>query len=61
MGKTSLTANKKYQQRVYRNIACRLPKDLVEQFRDLVKMNGDSQAAIIKAAMENYIKEKTPE
>jgi len=52
---TSWQVKKKYNAKVYKTVSTQLPKDLVEQFREVVKQNGDSQAQIIKSALEEYI------
>lgn len=38
-------------------IAARVPKDLAERFRAVTSERGDSQAAIIKKAIETYLDE----
>lgn len=45
----------KYNAKNYDTISVRLPKELVQQFREKVASNGDSQAKIIKEAIEAYI------
>lgn len=56
MGKANPETVKKWQAEHYLNVACRVPKELAEAFREKCKENGDSQAAIIKKAMEDYLK-----
>lgn len=56
IGKTSYEVKKRYEDKVYTMIAARIPKDLAEQFRTLTAERGDSQAAIIKKAIEEYLK-----
>lgn len=48
-------ANRRYSDKNYRQIKVSLPIALVEEFRATVKANGDSQAAIIRKAIENYL------
>lgn len=55
MGKTSYEVKEKYKKKVYAQVKADLPKELVLEFRTLVKQNGDSQAQIIKSALEEYI------
>lgn len=45
----------KYNAKNYDTISVRLPKELVQQFREKVASNGDSQAKIIKEAIEAYL------
>ena len=55
--KTSYEVKKRYEDKMYTMIAARVPKDLAEQFRTVTAERGDSQAAIIKKAIETYIAE----
>lgn len=55
MGKTSSEVKNRYNSKVYSPISVKLPKELVAQFRDACKANGDSQAQIIKEAIEQYL------
>ena len=57
IGKTSYEVKKRYENKVYTMIAARIPKDLAEQFRTVTAQKGDSQAAIIKDAIEKYLDE----
>ena len=41
---------------MYSRIVADVPKDLAEQFRTVTSERGDSQAAIIKKAIEEYLK-----
>ena len=45
----------KYNAKNYDTISVRLPKELVQQFREKVAFNNDSQAKIIKEAIEAYL------
>ena len=56
--KTSYEAKKRYESRVYSRIAANIPKDLAERFRAATAERGDSQASIIKAAIEAYLADK---
>lgn len=48
-------ANRRYTEKNYRQIKVALPIALVEEFRATTKVNGDSQAAIIRRAIEDYL------
>ena len=48
-------ANRRYTEKNYRQVKVNLPIALVEEFRATTKENGDSQAAIIRKAIENYL------
>lgn len=48
-------ANRRYAEKNYRQVKVNLPIALVEEFRATTKENGDSQAAIIRRAIENYL------
>ena len=45
----------KYNAKNYDTISVRLPKELVQQFREKCASNSDSQAKIIKEAIEAYL------
>ena len=53
--KTSTEAKRQYNQKMYSRIVADIPKDLAEQFRTVTAEKGDSQAAIIKKAIEQYL------
>lgn len=55
MGKTSSIVKERYNRKVYTQIAFRLPKDLVAAFKAKCATDGISQAAIIRAAIEDYL------
>ena len=48
-------ATRRYIDKNYRQIKVNLPIALVEEFRATTKANGDSQASIIRKAIENYL------
>ena len=52
-------ATAKYRQEHQLLISYRYPKELVEAFRETAKARGDSQGAVIRAAVENYIASKS--
>lgn len=45
----------KYNAKAYDSISIRLPKELVQRFREKCAETGDSQAGILKAAIEEYL------
>lgn len=47
---------KKYRKEHLLTVAAMLPKELVERFRSVAAERGDSQSAIIRVAIEEYIK-----
>lgn len=53
--KTSSAVKDRYNKKVYDSISIRVPKELAEQFRNKCAENNESQAKIIKAAIENYL------
>jgi hypothetical protein len=56
--KTSSDAKRRYNSKAYSRIAADLPKDLAERFKTVTAERGDSQASIIKAAIEAYLADK---
>lgn len=61
MGKPQTEATKKYSKKVgLISKSFRLKKDLCERFKNACEKNGESQAAVISAFMNEYIK-KTEE
>lgn len=56
--KTSSDAKRRYNSKTYSRIAADLPKDLVERFKAATSERGDSQSAVIKAAIEAYLEDK---
>lgn len=54
---TSTAVIKKYRKKVYTRIYAELPKTLVAQFKESVKRNGTSTAAVFREAMERYLSE----
>lgn len=49
---------RKYNEKTYSRIVADIPKDLAERFRAVTAERGDSQATIIKAAIEAYLAQK---
>ena len=56
MSKTSWQVKKRYNDKTYKRVNADLPKDLVDAFKAKCKETGDSQARIIKTAIEEYLK-----
>lgn len=56
-------ANNKYIKENMTIVACKVRKDYAERVKDLAARNGTTVNAIIKTALDNYIKEneKAPE
>lgn len=48
-------ATRRYMAKNYRQVKVDLPIALVEEFRATTKANGDSQAAIVRKAIEKYL------
>lgn len=58
---TSSAVKRKYNSKVYARVSVELPKELVAEFKALCKENGESQASIVKKAIEQYIAERKAE
>lgn len=58
---TSSAVKRKYNSKVYARVSVELPKELVSEFKALCKENGESQASIVKKAIEQYIAEHKAE
>lgn len=58
---TSSAVKRKYNSKVYARVSVELPKELVAEFKALCKENGESQASIVKKAIEQYIAEHKAE
>ena len=56
MSKTSWQVKQRYNNKMYKRVNADLPKDLVDAFKTKCKEKGDSQAQIIKVAIEEYLK-----
>lgn len=53
---TSTAAKYRYNQKTYAQVTCLLPKQLVADFKAKCKEKGDTQAQIIRSAIEAYLK-----
>ena len=53
---TSTAAKYRYNKKMYTQVSCLLPKQLVADFKARCKENGDAQARIIRKAIEDYLK-----
>ena len=49
---------KQWKDKNYLTFRFHLPKDLVEEFREKTKLNGDIQRQLVIEMMEDYIKER---
>ena len=58
MGETSWQVKKRYNQKVYKRISADLPKDLVDDFKELCKVKDISQAQVIKELIEDWMKKE---
>ena len=58
MSKPSTAVKNRYNVKTYGVLAVRLPKELVTAFKEKTKERGDSQAAVIKKAVEAYLREE---
>ena len=55
MGQTSAKAVQKYQAKTYTQNAIRIKKELAAEFDKKLKENGNTKAAVIREAIENYM------
>lgn len=55
MSEAKKKANRKWDAENLTNLSARLPKDLVAEFRATCSAAGDSQASIIRQAIEAYL------
>ncbi len=53
---TSTAVKARYNDKVYSQLAFKLPKDLVKAFKEKCAAEGISQAKIIKEAIEEFLK-----
>lgn len=51
-------ANKRWDAANYSQLAVRLPKDLVSDFKQKCESDGVSQAGVIRVAIENFLGDK---
>ena len=52
---TSTAAKMRYNNKVYDQLAFKLPKDMVRQFKEKCAREGIPQAQIIKSAIERFL------
>lgn len=52
---TSTEVKRRYNEKVYSQISFSAPKDLVEEFRELCKKMGISQASVFKKFIGEFI------
>lgn len=53
---TSSATKRKYNDKTYETVRAMLPIELVQQFKAKCEKEGKSQASIIKAAIEAYLR-----
>lgn len=53
---TSTEVKRRYNKKVYTRIFADLPTELVEQFKEIAKINGDTTASIFRECIKDYIK-----
>lgn len=58
MGKTSTKVKQKYLNKVYTQVAVRLPKDLVAQWEEKLKAENLGKAEFFRNAIQEYLKIK---
>lgn len=56
--KTSSAVKNRYNAKVYGTIKIMVDKDLVEAFKQKCRDTGESQAQVLKKAIESYLREK---
>lgn len=54
---TSWQVKKRYNDRVYARVACDLPKETVEKFKERCNVLGISQSRVILEAIEKFLEE----
>lgn len=55
MCKSATSSKRRYNEKKYTMLAAQLPKQLVAEFREKCRLEGVSQASIIKKAIESYL------
>lgn len=55
MSKTSWQVKDRYNRKVYGQIYCLLPKEMVSEFKEKCRLEGVSQASVIRDAIERYL------
>ena len=53
--RTSVAAVNRYNAKTYDVLSVRIPKDLAAAFKEKCTQNGDSQAGVVKQAIEAYL------
>ena len=56
---TSSEVKRRYNNKVYSQIAIQAPKDLAARFKDACKSAGVSQAQVLKEAMQAFIEKQS--
>lgn len=52
---TSTEVKRRYNEKVYSRVSISAPKDLVAAFKKKCEENGESQASVLKKAMQDYL------
>lgn len=52
---TSTDVKRRYNEKVYARVSISAPKELVAAFKAKCEKNGESQASVLKRAMQNYL------
>lgn len=53
--RTSTEVKRRYNEKVYDNIAVRVPKELAAKFKEKCLSEGVSQAQVLKRTMEEFV------
>lgn len=56
--KTSSAVKNRYNNKVYGSVVARLPKELVEQFKQKCAQTGIPQAQVLKKAIEQFLQDE---
>ncbi len=54
---TSSEIKHRYNNKVYATVRAELPKDLVNEFKEICKEKNISQASVLKSSIEKFIEE----
>ena len=57
MAKTSTAVKQRYLDKTYDRVSVRLPKDLVQAFKEACTARGISQAQVVRSAIEDFLDE----
>jgi len=54
--RTSTDVKRRYNEKTYDVIRANIPKELAARFKEKCMQNGESQASVLKKAIEEYLK-----